>query len=80
MPIASLLSSSFLQFIVVQSSCFGQGQGRGDKEEWEKGERTWPLSSLLGSCGSLVSLALSHESIPVEYPHGYIYILLGQVI
>lgn len=49
-----------------------RGQGRVGK----RGEDsyTWPLSSLLGSCGSLVSLALSHESIPGEYSHGYIYI------
>lgn len=46
-PIASLLSSSFLQFIVVQSSCFGQGQEKGGKEEWGKGERTHVLGPFL---------------------------------
>ena len=46
-PITSLLSSLFLQFIVVQSSCFGQGQGRGGKEEWGKGERTHVLGPFL---------------------------------
>ena len=45
-----------------------RGQGRVGKR-WED-SCTSPLSFLLGSCGSLVSLTLSHESIPGEYSHG----------
>lgn len=45
------------------------GNGEGEQREvGERGEdsRTWPLSCLLSSCGSLVFLALAHESIPED--------------